>query len=864
LIGQFGYRKPPIFTFLFMKQLLTLVALSMTMLSLQAQTYVNIAAAPGGNGSSWGAAFNSLDAALTAAGSGDEIWVATGIYSPASEQFSISESITLRGGFVGNETTASQADPLNNPTELNGDIAGDDLPGDPLANRTDNRRIMSIDVASGNGVVIDGFIFRSGQTDFDPDATGEILPFAGSAILAITTVSVQNCVFIENAAEYGAVAILDPPASGSSVSGSDFVGNISNGRGEAIYLNNAFNLAVNDCSFTNNSGPRGSLYAVSVLGLAIEDCSFVQNIATEGRGGALGLFECSATTVTNCVFTENRVVTAAAPDPDALGFSRGGAVYVTDDTELDIDPSRVVFTDCTFTANETDGIIGGAVYSLRADNTWVGCTFTDNVAGSFGGALFGFAAEGNRRKMIIDDCLFEGHVVASTGLGASLAVINKFDLDVTNTTFQDNGTLFGSGSGAAFGTFGSFDTLDLPTSPMVYNFDNVNFVSNFATDIGGALYLQSPIGVIELNISNSDFINNVCDECEGGAIYSFNSVEINLDNVQASFNFGFDGGFAFFRGGEDNPEFGNEDRALNISKSIFDQNISDTQGGAIDVQLGGDLNIVNSLFFANVCRPGGNGSGGAIIANGDEIGQQVNLANNTFVLNRSDFLGDDVAVFTADDVSPPNVTVLSLVNNAFASDFGGGNASIEIGASAGNPIIQSAGGNYFVQEITDFVPNPADIIDTESDPAELFMNVDLDEPDFTLNLNYDGGNPLVNGGVDFPDVPTDDLNGAQRFGLPDIGAYEGASITSLEETTSGALRLSFYPNPVKSSLVINFQEMLTANPQVRLTDLQGRTLASWSGEAARDQLNVSKLPAGTYVLEVTVDNRRYVGKLIKD
>ena len=50
----------------------------------QAQTvwYVNLSAAGADDGTSWADAYDDLHDALDAAGSGDEIWVATGAYEP--------------------------------------------------------------------------------------------------------------------------------------------------------------------------------------------------------------------------------------------------------------------------------------------------------------------------------------------------------------------------------------------------------------------------------------------------------------------------------------------------------------------------------------------------------------------------------------------------------------------------------------------------------------------------------------------------------------------------------------------------------------------------------------------------------------
>src|SRR5215510_13703022 len=86
-----------------------------------------------GNGSSWGAAFGSIDAAMNVANVGDEIWVAakpldsSGIdfYYLASVYTSlgtgvinVKDGVSLYGGFNGTETSHDQRNPTINVTSL--------------------------------------------------------------------------------------------------------------------------------------------------------------------------------------------------------------------------------------------------------------------------------------------------------------------------------------------------------------------------------------------------------------------------------------------------------------------------------------------------------------------------------------------------------------------------------------------------------------------------------------------------------------------------------------------------------------------------------------------------------------------------
>ncbi|MDO8683198.1 MAG: NosD domain-containing protein [Armatimonadota bacterium] len=77
--------------------------------------YVNTAAAPGGNGSSWGSAYQTIQAALdnTISGGGAQIWVALGTYN---EALKMRPFVQMYGGFVGNESLLASRNPATNVT----------------------------------------------------------------------------------------------------------------------------------------------------------------------------------------------------------------------------------------------------------------------------------------------------------------------------------------------------------------------------------------------------------------------------------------------------------------------------------------------------------------------------------------------------------------------------------------------------------------------------------------------------------------------------------------------------------------------------------------------------------------------------
>lgn len=115
-------------------------------LALAGTIYVDADATGANNGASWANAFNQLHDALAAATSGDEVWIAEGLYTPCdtcpselrdpdlprSAAFDIPSGVVVRGGFAGTETSPSQRDPdvAVNPVVLSGDFDADSDPTD--------------------------------------------------------------------------------------------------------------------------------------------------------------------------------------------------------------------------------------------------------------------------------------------------------------------------------------------------------------------------------------------------------------------------------------------------------------------------------------------------------------------------------------------------------------------------------------------------------------------------------------------------------------------------------------------------------------------------------------------------------------
>lgn len=199
-----------------------------------------------------------------------------------------------------------------------------------------------------------------------------------------------------------------------------FVENALDGSGQAVRLSECREATISACRFTLNRRAisAGSAWGGSVL---ITGCEFVENGAGPSApgNGALRLSMAGGATVQSCTFERNECA------------GNGAAVIYA---------SGIVFLlDCHFSENRSTGR-GGAVYASAFVSTQNGqpkiwnCTFTDNSAGSEGGAIARYGASPHIR-----DCVFTGN---SAGLGGAVSIYydheNQFPAKIEGSSFFDN------------------------------------------------------------------------------------------------------------------------------------------------------------------------------------------------------------------------------------------------------------------------------------------------------------------------------------------------------------------------------------------------------------------------------------------
>jgi uncharacterized repeat protein (TIGR01451 family) len=250
--------------------------------------------APGANdGSSWSDAYTSLQTALGAAASGDEIWVAEGTYKPTTGSdryatFDLKDGVAIYGGFGGygiSETLCTQRDWVAHPVVLSGDIGA-------VGDGSDNvYHVVSI-VGVIEPVVLDGFTITGGN------AIGS----GGGMYNDHSDPTLTNITFSGNAASsYGGGMYSsdgDPTLTNITFSGnaaSSYGGGMYNGGGDPTLTNVTF-------SGNTASQDGGGMYS-RYGGPTLTNVTFNGNTASQDGGGVYNYYGDSV--LTNCILWDN-------------------------------------------------------------------------------------------------------------------------------------------------------------------------------------------------------------------------------------------------------------------------------------------------------------------------------------------------------------------------------------------------------------------------------------------------------------------------------------------------------------------------------------------------------------------------------
>lgn len=210
--------------------------------------------------------------------------------------------------------------------------------------------------------------------------------------------------------------------------------------------------------------------------------------------------------------------------------------------------------------------VGGAIYNLNGgkisiDNSLLANNYT-NGASSYGGAIANGYLQGATAEMSIDNSIIKSNSSYGTVVPYGGAIYNNGNLDINNTTLENNyvygdrGTLLYGGAianqgnltitnSSLIGNYGEGNTNNAGFGGAIANqgtlmLDNVNVKDNHInTDVygdGGALYNQADATTV---IKNSVFENNSISSSvqtgQGGAVY--NAGNMTIENTTFKNNY---------------------------------------------------------------------------------------------------------------------------------------------------------------------------------------------------------------------------------------------------------------------------------------------------------------------------------------
>lgn len=777
------------------------------------QTFVKSDATGSSDGTSWENAYESVDKALANVSSG-EIWIAAGTYHPAPDtSFTISNNISMYGGFNGTESTLAERNPAVNETILSGDLNDDDIQNDFTVNKSDNV-LHVINIASTSGtIVIDGFSIIGGHTQDDPDL--DIYQRAGAAIYALSPVVIENCAFYNNFGRSGASIYFPAESSGSSVSNSSFKWNSTSAQSAGILVANADGCSIVNCEFSNNRTVRGALYALRSNNVQISDCTFSFNTNTDGPGGAIWNFGSVGMAINNTIFESNKA-------------NNGGAIFYSGAELMNLEGAgNFVISGCTFSKNEATASsfgVGGAIRNSDGSYTLNDCIFSENSAVSSGGHI---RNDTDGDEVIYNNCLFEDAI--SGGWGGAHTCYGPGTYTITNCEYEGN----------TCPNFGGAVNCGIGADQVT--FDGCSFNGNFASSAsGGALYVQNDS--TNLSVLNCSFENNSSSN-DGGAIGVFSSQQTVVENSSFIFNTcsDFGGAINLF---EDSLDIA----SLNVLNSTFILNQAGNQGGAISTG-DADATFVSCLFGENAAL--GNSVGGGLSLNASDSNEvNVSILHCTIANNVAE-LGAGFAQWTGTSEALLNTTMQSSI----LFNESGDNYVVE----AGTPNLISNGGNMSSD-------NTLETLFTQTTDLNN-TSPNLVDPD-ALDYNLEVGSPGIDAGIE-AGAPLTDILGNSRINSPDMGAYENQEVTGTKEQlieNNGHWTIS--PNPAKGAFAYGqLKNNWTGSLTVTITDANGKAIQSFemekSGEESMITLALHQLPTGIYQVAISNGHNMIVDRLIR-
>ena len=496
-------------------------------------------------------------------------------------------------------------------------------------------------IAKGTTVTLKGIIFINANP-----ASGH-----GGSIFAPGVVHIDNCIFINNTANYANGGAVCLAGLGSTITNSYFEGNraINNGN--------------------DNNGAAGAVF-INANNTSISNSIFIKNMAGL-NGGAIG---------SSAMMVENSIITNCTITNNTANGSAGG---------IGMQSKNFHIYNSTFKYNEAKGLFdditakpyypgnGGAMVMRGWDSYAYNCTFIGNIAKQHGGATFSTNTSYNpsNNNTGFELCTFIDNTAGYNGGAVDWAAGATYGY-IMDSTFINNTA---KRSGGAIHWSGHYGTVSNST------FINNNATGEVISVIGGIL--GGGDGGAIVWVGSHGIINDSCNftsnyaKNRGGAIYIHGNSTENSTNVTIHDSIFIDN-YAGINGGAVDWHDGSHDGA--IYNSIFENNIAGSNGGAV-FWSGHHGDIWNSNFTNNMAKGllmdehGNIGDGGAVIWSG----MNGTVENCRFIDNIANQRGGAVYLQNCTHGSCDNTTFSNSIFINNAAGLNGGAIDWHEGASHG-------------------------------------------------------------------------------------------------------------------------------------------------------------------------------------
>jgi len=380
-----------------------------------AGTFYVVPGGTGTTGTSWAAAFGSIQDAVNAAtaAGGGEVWVKAGSYTSATLDpvVTMASGVALYGGFAGTETDRDDRSWSAHVTTITGDSNNDGTGERRCVTGASNATLDGFAITKGYSATVGGGMYNNAASPAVANCTftgnrtnTSTTCWGGGMYNSASSPAISHCTFTGNSAFYGG-GLCSTSSSSPVISDCTFSGNQSNLNGAGLYNRDSSSVITN-CIFSGNSGGQGgALFITGTSSPTIANCAFTNNSTSTYAGGVYNASS-QPVTLSNCTFTGNSgqycgclyQYNAAPLTVINCTFAKNSA---TQNSNIMMWGASAAFVNCTITQNTVGSGTGSSIYvntgqatlknsilwdeALAATNNTAACTITYScVAGGYG------------------------------------------------------------------------------------------------------------------------------------------------------------------------------------------------------------------------------------------------------------------------------------------------------------------------------------------------------------------------------------------------------------------------------------------------------------------------------------------------